>query len=425
MESVIVTFNLNYPGGKKHRQKIELQQIETFWALYSKSYTRYGYNLEGWYMDADCTVVMKSENIIDDIEVYASWKAWSDQEKAAYDAYLEEIHYANDISLRPLDYTPDSFMPYLDLSTRIMLEIVFYDYPVCGDIIQRQTVELGVLRSQLIASGSEQSAYYIWGDSMPVGTQVDDFALTFTNPDFRPFLVPYLVEDQKLAKGNIIVIAGGGYAMRCNMYEGYNVAEYYRDKGYNAFVLQRRIVPYHAIDAHMDLQRAIRYIRYNAYTLGISATDRIAAIGFSGGGSTITGMLMDHYGLISPQKYDETYVPDDVDNVNSDLQTTLFIYGTFGSIEGTDNNNMPSAFIVTGEKDEHHADAASVQRYLELHKLGVSAELHIFKDARHGFGMGDGFCDSVKEKPMPVDGVNKWPEMSLAFLDVAFGKTSR
>ena len=60
----------------------------------------------------------------------------------------------------------------------------------------------------------------------------------------KPFLVPYLVEDQLAAKGNMIVIAGGGYSSRGNAMEGYPIAEAFQDLGYNAYVLQRRVAPY-------------------------------------------------------------------------------------------------------------------------------------------------------------------------------------
>ena len=132
----------------------------------------------------------------------------------------------------------------------------FNDYDICSDIVQEQLVELKALREGLVQTAEtlDASVYYIWGEDMATYAEPDDYYLTYTNEGFRPFLVPYLVEDQSTVRGNIIVIAGGGYMMRCNLYEGYNIAEYYRDNGYNAFVLQRRIEPFSRTDAHLDLQ---------------------------------------------------------------------------------------------------------------------------------------------------------------------------
>lgn len=89
--------------------------------------------------------------------------------------------------------------------------------------------------------------WYIWGDAPATAetVEVSDFtAESYDNADMKPFLVPYLVEDQLAAKGNMIVIAGGGYSSRGNAMEGYPIAEAFQDLGYNAYVLQRRVAPY-------------------------------------------------------------------------------------------------------------------------------------------------------------------------------------
>ena len=54
-------------------------------------------------------------------------------------------------------------------------------------------------------------------------------------------------------KGNVIIIAGGGSTHRNNVVEGYPVAEFFNKNGYNAFVLQRRVNPYAAVDQRLDL----------------------------------------------------------------------------------------------------------------------------------------------------------------------------
>ncbi|MDO5138838.1 MAG: alpha/beta hydrolase [Oscillospiraceae bacterium] len=334
--------------------------------------------------------------------------------------FAEAFRSANEYVLDPGRFTKETFDPYNSLVTLITLEVEFYDFPREGDVVQKQLDELEELRKKLVPDESSIRAWDIWGDKVPTYGEVGSFELTYTNPDFRPLLVPYLCEDQDEVKGNIIAIAGGGYVMRCNAYEGFNIAEYYRDHGYNAYVLQRRITPYHPVNAHLDLQRAIRFLRANAKKYGIGNTDHIAAVGFSGGGATIYGTMMSHYGHILPDQFDPSYCPDDVDSTDSDLQAALFIYGTGRSIKGTDNCNIPPAFMVTGEMDEYHADVDSVTRYMEMKEAGINAELHIFSDQHHGFGLGDGNCDSMRSEPHRIPGVEEWPGMSLAFLERTF-----
>jgi acetyl esterase/lipase len=342
-------------------------------------------------------------------------------ERKRTERFLEEFRYANEYVLDPGRFTQESFSRYNSLVTLITLEIEFYDYDPDGETVRAQIDELEKLRHGLVPSADDVRAWEIWEHGMPVYGDTGDFSGTYTNPDFRPLLVPYLCDDQSSVKGNIIVIAGGGYVMRCNAYEGYNIAEYYRDNGFNAFVLQRRIVPYEPMNAHLDLQRAVRYLRANAEKHGIARTDRIAAVGFSGGGSTIYGTMTGHYGHTLPDRYDSTYVPDSTDGFDSDLQAALFIYGTGGTITDTDNPNLPPAFMVTGEMDEYHADNASVIRYSEMREAGIHAELHIFSEQHHGFGLGDGNCDSMKSVPARIPGVDQWPGLSVAFLERTFG----
>ena len=129
---------------------------------------------------------------------------------------------------------------------------------------------------------------------MPVATDKANLVFddkSFDNEDFRPFLVPYLVNDQNEAKGNIIVVAGGGYSQRANDGEGYNVAECFRNLGYNCYVLQRRVAPYAKEDIWLDMQRAVRYLRSQAQEFDLGGMDCVVGMGFSGGSGTVLGAV--------------------------------------------------------------------------------------------------------------------------------------
>lgn len=397
----------------------------------SNELSRYGYNFTGWYHDAEATTPVSADSpVTGACTLYAGWTEWTEEEKAGYDFYIEEMTYANDLDLYPTAFTPETFDPYDTLVTTIILEVDFNDYDICSDIVQEQLVELKALREGLeqTAETLDASVYYIWGEDMATYGEPGDYYLTYTNEGFRPFLVPYLVEDQSTVRGNVIVIAGGGYMMRCNLYEGYNIAEYYRDNGYNAFVLQRRIEPFSRTDAHLDLQRSVRYLRYHAEELGIAKTENMAAVGFSGGGMTITGTILDHYGEVSPADFDPDYAPDEIDQVNSDLQVALSIYGASGTLTETENPNIPAHFMAVGGLDSFAA--GSVTFFNELQEMGIPAELHIFGGLGHGFGMANGESDPVKIATgeitgEPIKGADLWPEMSVDFMDYIFEYTVR
>lgn len=238
----------------------------------------------------------------------------------------------------------------------------------------------------------------IWGDDMAVAddSTVEFLSSSWDNEDFAPFLVPYLLENQSAVKGNLIAIAGGGYTQRNNTLEGYPIAEAFNALGYNCYVLQRRVEPYVPADAWMDLQRAIRYLRYNAETLGIGGTDCMMAAGFSGGGGTLSGTVATLYGDVQPTVYDADYHPDAVDAVSADLDVACVIYGPMydlteaaGGFSGwhTENPDLPAVFLATGYADQTVSPDLSITLAEELESR-TTVELHVFADALHGFGLG-------------------------------------
>lgn len=253
----------------------------------------------------------------------------------------------------------------------------------------------------------------------------DAAELSFTdegedNADFAPYLVPYLLEDQSSVKSNMIVIAGGGYSSRNNSGEGYPIAEAFNELGYNCFVLQRRVEPYSEYDGWMDLQRSVRYLRHNGYALGLGGLDNISASGFFGGSGTILGVIVNFYGDIQPASYDASYVPDEVDAENGDLDVAYLLYGPnwyavhktdFVGYEG-DNPNLPAVFIGVGADDNTGAWSDCLPLFNSLNGKTMT-ELHIFANVGHGFGVG-------------LYGTNsdKWIEMADTFMDIAIEKAA-
>ena len=120
--------------------------------------------------------------------------------------FREEFRYANELVLDPGRFTPETFEPYNSLVTLVTLEVVFYAFEPAGDEVQKQLSELEQLRRRLVTRENGEKAWDIWGEQIPVYGEVGDFDMTYTNPDFRPLLVPYLAGDQTAVKGNIIVI---------------------------------------------------------------------------------------------------------------------------------------------------------------------------------------------------------------------------
>lgn len=89
--------------------------------------------------------------------------------------------------------------------------------------------------------------------------------------------------------------------------EAYAVCPEFNKLGYNCFLLQRRVAPYNNDDIVMDMQRAVRVIKYNAESWGIDLDNSMLAVsGYSGSGGNIRTMLEKFYGSITPNHFDPT-----------------------------------------------------------------------------------------------------------------------
>lgn len=332
--------------------------------------------------------------------------------------YDEEITHLKYIMNRPLAYEAQVFDQYYRLGGSTLRNVLLRDQT--PDMLVDSLVELKGLREQLVSvvEDPEETCWYIWGDSMPEAADSGEYDYTkaWDSKGFVPFLVPYLLEDQSSAKGNLIVIAGGGFTMRTNDYEAYDVAKCFNALGYNAYVLQRRVAPSAEVDAVLDLQRSIRYLKYNAEALGIGAIENIAAVGFSGGSRTIQRQFENHYGDILPTVIYPEYVPDEIDKVNSDIDVAVMVYGFEELV--TENANIPAVFMVVGQDDDEVAHKA-LEFYKSVHEL-VPTELHILADAYHGFGVGVGFNVETRRYEETVNALS-WPNQADVFLQIQFG----
>lgn len=254
-------------------------------------------------------------------------------------------------------------------------------------------------RNKLIQTKSlEEGIWYLWGESMPMAEDADSLVFSkesYDNSDFKPFLIPYLLEDQSTVKGNMIIIAGGGYSSRGNRGEGYPIAAAFNELGYNCYVLQRRVAPYSQEDIWMDMQRAIRMVRYEIEENELGGAECIVATGFSGGSATIQGSIVKYYGDIQPTITDPTYQADNIDTYSADLTVVCAMYGPaydFRNMDGyvglvTENTKIPAFFIAMGADDELTYEDCFVLAD-SVKGIAPAVEIHTFANVGHGFGIG-------------------------------------
>ncbi|HYF37330.1 MAG TPA: alpha/beta hydrolase, partial [Prosthecobacter sp.] len=101
----------------------------------------------------------------------------------------------------------------------------------------------------------------------------------------QPFVYHWPAAKEKANGAAFVVCPGGGYGGLAADHEGKQVAKWFNGLGVSAFVLHYRLGTqgYHFPTQLIDVQRAIRHVRFNAETYGIDP-NRIGIIGFSAGG---------------------------------------------------------------------------------------------------------------------------------------------
>jgi len=141
-----------------------------------------------------------------------------------------------------------------------------------------------------------------------------------------PYLMPFLVPG---SKRTILVVPGGGFCYKQSDLDGVGkqtegdlVARELNRHGISAFVLWYRTNPYRFPVPLLDMQRAVRFLRFHAAEYGIDP-DKISAIGFSAGGYEIAGLMNI---LRGQNPFPTDYIADEVDSVSDKLETAGLFY---------------------------------------------------------------------------------------------------
>ena len=141
-----------------------------------------------------------------------------------------------------------------------------------------------------------------------------------------PTLTPFIAEGSDRA---VIVVPGGGFAYKSSdvdgegkQSEGDLIARELNKAGISAFVLWYRSNPYRFPAPLLDMQRAVRYLRYHAADYGIDP-NKIGAVGFSAGGYEIAGLINI---LSGKDEFPSDYTPDAIDAVSDCLDQAAMIY---------------------------------------------------------------------------------------------------
>jgi acetyl esterase/lipase len=204
----------------------------------------------------------------------------------------------------------------------------------------------------------------------------------------------------------ILICPGGGYWNLYWQLEGEEIAAWLNSLGVTGIILKyrvpRRLDEPKAEPARrplQDAQRAVSLVRSKAAEWGIHP-QRIGMVGFSAGG---------HLAIATAANFEKrTYEPSDaIDKISCRPDFAIAVYPGYLKAKERDElapglhvpTGMPPIFLAHGGADLISSPEHSLLMYLALKRAGVSAELHIYANSAHDFGVrtNDHSCSTWTE----------------------------
>jgi acetyl esterase/lipase len=226
-----------------------------------------------------------------------------------------------------------------------------------------------------------------------------------------PNITVYLPAKRYATGQAVVICPGGGYVRLAYDLEGLDIAKWLNSKGVAAIVLKYRlpisknnIVGYKS--PLLDVKRAIRTTRYYASDWNIEK-NKIGVMGFSAGGH-LASTLGTHF------DYGKSDALDRIDRISSRPDFMILIYpvisfskpfmhqGSRNALLGENpdsslvnfysnelqvKDDTPPTFIVHANDDKTVPVENSLLFYKALREKMIPAEMHIYPEGGHGFGL--------------------------------------
>ena len=211
------------------------------------------------------------------------------------------------------------------------------------------------------------------------------------------------------AQPAVVVFPGGGYQILAIDLEGTEVCDWLNSINVACVLVKYRVPdsgPYpKSAAALQDAQRALGMVRQHAAEWHIDPS-RVGVLGFSAG-AHLAAALSTHF---DKRLYDPV---DAADQLSCRPDFAFIIYPGYlanaaknmapnADINPTDKT--PPSFIVQAENDPVHVENATVY-FLQLKAAKVPAELHIYAEGGHGYGL--------RRTELPV---TTWPDTARIWL---------
>lgn len=246
----------------------------------------------------------------------------------------------------------------------------------------------------------EIQAIRLWSGHAPgaIGNTTDDVP---TLTVFAPYNAP-------ANHPAVIVVPGGAYKGLASIHEGREVADWFTQRGFTAFVLKYRLGPRYLYPIPLeDARRAVRTVRARAQEFGINP-NQIGMVGFSAGGH-LTAMV----GTTAEEGQPDA--SDPIDRVSTRLAFMVLGYPWLNAMDAPQKDwfsycqsmelppdkckvfeqyspirnvtaKTPPTFIFHTADDKTVPVHASIEFFAALQHAGVEAELHVYAKGEHRVG---------------------------------------
>jgi len=224
----------------------------------------------------------------------------------------------------------------------------------------------------------------------------------------RPTMTVYAPKGRNTGVA-IVVFPGGGYQFLAMDLEGTEICDWLTSRGITCVLLKYRVPDSGPTwkDGHryypkvqtalQDAQRTLGLVRQHAAQWHVDP-HKVGVIGFSAGGHLVAA--------VSTHFAQRTYPPvDAIDKLSCRPDFAIALYpGHLWAHEDEDRGtrdetdlslrpdirvraDTPPTFLLQAEDDPVDGVEQSLAYYVALHKAGVSAEMHLYAQGGHAFGL--------------------------------------
>jgi len=234
---------------------------------------------------------------------------------------------------------------------------------------------------------SARTVIHLWPNGAPGFEQRKDIpeqaASYWVKNVNNPSLTVFLPAKEKATGAAVILCPGGGFRELGFVPEGIQAAEYFNSIGVAAFALKYRLPRetgsiYNMTHPRQDGLRAMRLVRSRASEWGIDP-NRIGMVGFSAGGEVVS---MTAFGDTSG----DMNALDPIDKASARPDFIVEIYPGGAGIPSTLPPNVPPAFLLVANDDDHTESVLKIFRLYREAKMPI--EVHVFAKGAHAFNMG-------------------------------------